>query len=296
MTTYEKLCALWNDGKFVCVGLDSELAKLPDHICNVKVLGLPRGRGYESQLYFNREIVEATGNIVAVYKLNLAFYLSYGPSGLTALRETVDYIHYNFPKVVVILDAKFGDIGNTNNGYVEFAFDFVDADALTVHCYLGQVANLPFTDNPDKMIFVLCRTSNEGANEFQNLELAQTDWAVGSVLYEEVAHRVNDAWNVAGNCGLVTGATAPVEIGHVRQYAPNIPLLIPGIGAQGGDLENSVANAATADGGFVVNSSRGIIFASSGEDFAEAALKETVILDHDIRKAYNAAMQKGDQK
>ena len=136
----------------------------------------------------------------------------YASDGLEALKETVAYIHAKFPDVVVILDAKFGDIGNTNDGYAQFAFDEIDADALTIHSYMGQVANQPFLDYPDKLIFVLCRTSNDGADEFQDLELSGMDDALSSRVFTEVAYRVETFWNTNTNCGLVTGATTPQEI------------------------------------------------------------------------------------
>ncbi len=277
-TTLDKLRSRWAEGKFVCVGLDSKLSKLPGHIVNRN----PWPVGADEQVEFNQQIIDATGNTVAAFKPNFAFYL-YSPDGLEALRETIAYIHAKFPDVVVILDAKFGDIGNTNDPYAQFAFEFSGADALTIHSYMGQVANQPFLDNPDKLIFVLCRTSNDGANEFQDMELSNMDFTVHTRVYEEVAYRVNKHWNTNGNCGLVTGATTPDEIKYVREIAPDVPLLIPGIGAQGGELKASVLNAATDDGGFVINSSRGIIFASSGKDFPEAAQAEAYKLTQQIR-------------
>ncbi len=286
-TAIEMLRAKWAEGKFVCVGLDSALAKLPNHIANEH----PWDVGADEQVKFNRQIVDATGPFVAAFKPNFAFYL-YASDGLEALKETVAYIHAKFPDVVVILDAKFGDIGNTNDGYAQFAFDEIDADALTIHSYMGQVANQPFLDYPDKLIFVLCRTSNDGADEFQDLELSGMDDALSSRVFTEVAYRVETFWNTNTNCGLVTGATTPQEIERVRMFAPTVPLLIPGIGAQGGELEASVINASTNEGGFVINSSRGIIFASNGEDFAERAREETIKLSTDIQTIRN---QRGQQ-
>lgn len=287
LTAVEKLQAKWAEGKFVCVGLDSDLAKLPEHLINKPSHGLwiPTPVGMDEQVAFNTEIVDATGDIVAAYKPNLAFYLSYGVDGIEALLETVTYIQATFPDVLVILDAKFGDIGNTNLGYIQFAFDYIGADALTIHSYMGQVANQPFLDNPDKLIFVLCRTSNEGANEFQDLYLHDRDNT--ETVYTEVAFNVSGEWNQHNNCGLVVGATTPDEIGDVRRYARDLPLLIPGIGAQGGELEASVRNASTLDGGFVINSSRGIIFASNGLDFAEAARAEAQKLSSEIQTVRN---------
>lgn len=285
-TALDKLKAKWAEGKFVSVGLDSDIFKLPDHIANKN----PWPVGADEQVEFNKQIIDATGSLVAAFKPNFAFYL-WGPDGLEALRETIAYAHSRFPDVVVILDAKFGDIGNTNSPYTQFAFEFSGADALTINCYMGQVANQPFLDNPDKLIFVLCRTSNDGADEFQDRELSGMDDAQGGRVFTEVAYRVEEFWNVGNNCGLVTGATTPQEIAHVRMFAPTVPLLIPGVGAQGGELKASVLNAVTDEGGFVINSSRGIIFASSGKDFAEVAQAETYKLTQQIRFHLNERRQ-----
>ncbi len=294
VTATEKLHARWAEGKFLCVGLDSDFAKLPvflrDRYIDIQVGDKTSYYTSDAIFAFNMAIVDATKDIVAAYKPNLAFYLKYGTEGILALQRTVEYILQSAPGVLIILDAKFGDIGNTNDGYASFAFDYLSVDALTIHSYMGRVANQPFLDRADKLFFALCRTSNEGAGEFQNLSITPTD----DPLFLRVARKVQDEWNDNGNCGLVTGATAPVEIQRVRVVAPNAPLLIPGIGAQGGELELSVRYASTEEGGFLINSSRGIIFASKGEDFAEAAFDATEELDSQICEAREAVYtQKG---
>jgi orotidine-5'-phosphate decarboxylase len=167
---------------------------------------------------------------------------------------------------VIILDAKRADIGNTNSGYVQFAFDCLGADALTLHPYLGQEAIQPFLDRKDKGSIILCRTSNPGSGEFQDLPIG------GQPLYQHIAEQVVAKWNTNENCALVVGATYPEEMKEVRRIAPALPFLIPGIGVQGGEVEATVrAGVDKSGGGAIINSARGIIFASSGEDFAQAA-------------------------
>src|SRR3989339_794524 len=265
----ELLKARWAEGKFVCVGLDSEYSKIPGHILK-KNFSVANGL-----VEFNRAIVEATHDIVCAYKPNLAFYANHGAEGIDALWRTLHEIPaIGLGQVPVILDAKFGDIGNTNNGYAEFAFDYLHADAVTVHNYLGKEAMKPFIDRKDNGVIVLCRTSNPGAGEFQDLKHH------GAKLYRVVARHIADEWNKNGNCAVVAGATYPEELAEIRQIVGNMPILIPGIGAQGGEVEKTVVAGQDKNGqGIIVNSSRGIIFASSGKDFAEAARRETQKLE-----------------
>src|SRR3989338_440422 len=226
----ELLQARWDEGKFVCVGLDSELGKIPKSV--------RMNDDVRTTIYgFNASIVSQTKDLVCAYKINIAFYEAHGVEGIEALRGTIVDIHSKAPYVPVILDAKRADIGNTNAGYVQMAFDYLGVDAITVHPYLGQEALQPFLDRADKGIFVLCRTSNPGAGEFQDLKI-HTDRVIGEVpLYQYVASRVANWWNKNNNCGLVVGATYPDELRQVRRIVGDMPILIPGIGAQGGDLE-----------------------------------------------------------
>lgn len=265
--------AQWEKGNFVCVGLDSEFSKIPE---SARRSGNERDIDIANTIVaFNRAIVEATKDIVCVYKPNVAFYETHGSDGLNALHRTIVYIHYIAPDVPVILDAKRADIGNTNAGYVKAAFDFLQADAITVHPYLGREALQPFLDQKDKGIIVLCRTSNPGAGEFQDLRVSVDGWK----LYQLIAHYVARDWNKNSNCALVVGATYPEELEGVRQIVGDMPILIPGIGAQGGDVEKTVKAGKDSRGkGIIINSSRGIIFASNGPDFAEAARRETIKL------------------
>lgn len=278
--------AKWEQGKFVCVGLDSDTSKLPKTLVTTS-----RSRGHDPQFAFNRFIVDATKDLVCAYKPNSAFYESEGAQGLTALEDTIAYIHEVAPDVPVILDFKRGDIGNTNNGYVRFAFDICQADAVTVHPYLGVEAMKPFLDCVDKGVIVLCRTSNDGAGEFQDLFVAgqSSSPRLESKLYRKVAKRVADAWNYSGNCALVVGATYPEELSEVRAIAPDLPILIPGIGAQGGDLEATIKAGADSRGrGMIINNSRGIIFASSDDDFAAVARVKTIEMPEQITAALAA--------
>jgi orotidine-5'-phosphate decarboxylase len=192
---------------------------------------------------------------------------------------TMDYIKNDFPETPVIMDAKLADIGNTNEGYVEFIFDYLGADAITVHPYLGSEAMKPFLDRAEKGVIVLCRTSNKGAGEFQDLDVG------GMPLYQKVAHMIMDKWNYNANCGVVVGATYPDELRKVRHIVGSMPILIPGIGAQGGDVKLTVEAGVDKEGkNAIINSSRGIIFASPMTDFAEKARIEAEKLTKEINK------------
>lgn len=284
--------AQWAKGNFVCVGLDSEFAKIPE---SAYQQGDEVGVSIENTIIaFNRAIVEATKDSVCAYKLNIAFYEAHGVAGLAALHRTIVDIRTLAPDVPVILDAKRADIGNTNRGYVDAAFGFLQADAITVHPYLGQEALQPFLDRTDKGIIILCRTSNSGAGEFQNLEvrsqgrpsLLHPEDERWEPMYLNVARRVAGNWNKNGNCVLVVGAPALHELAQVRKIVGDMPILIPGIGAQGGDVEQTVKAGKDSRGkGMIISSSRGIIFASNGADFAQAARRETEKL-HNLINQY----------
>lgn len=280
------LRAQWENGKFVCVGLDSELWKIPEAAQLSDSTRADRGIDSETSLIeFNRGIVDATEDIVCAYKPNIAFYEAYGNEGLSALHETIRYINQTAPDVPVILDAKRADIGNTNAGYVSAAFDYLNADAITVNPYFGGEALQPFLDRADKGIIVLCRTSNPGAGEFQDKYISVVP-GHNMQLYQYVARQVATEWNKNGNCLLVVGATNPEELAKVRSIVGDMPILIPGIGAQGGDIEKTVTAGKDSRGqGMIINSSRGIIYASNGSDYAEAARKETLKL-HNLINQY----------
>ncbi len=268
----ELLEAKWDEGKFLCVGLDSDVKKIP--------VSARTSDTRETIVAFNRAIVDATHDIAGSFKLNSVFYEAYGDGRFTALYETIQYIHEVAPELPVILDAKRADIGNTNQGSVESIFGYLEADAVTVHPYLGREALLPFLARKEKGIFVLCRTSNPGAGEFQDLKVESEP------LYKVVAQHVVRDWNAGGNCGLVVGATYPEELAQVRAIAPEMTILIPGIGVQGGDLEKTVVAGKDARGrGFIIAVARAIIFASNGKDFAEAARNKAQELHSKITTA-----------
>lgn len=268
----ELLEAQWEQGKFLCVGLDSDFEKIPE--------AAHMGGTRETIVNFNRAIIDATRDLVCAYKPNSAFYEAHGDEGWNALRETIQYIRDQAPEVAVILDAKRGDIGNTNNGYVESAFDHLHADAVTVQPYPGREAIQPFLDRTDKGVIVLCKTSNDGASEFQDLSVE------GKPLYQVVAQHVATEWNAHGNCALVVGATYPEELAEVRKIVGDMPILIPGIGTQNGDLEKTVKAGKDSRGkGMIISASRAVIFASDGADFAAKAREKATGLDSAIRAA-----------
>lgn len=296
------LQAKFDEGKFVCVGLDSDVSKLPEaakkRVGYNHSISIEKGSyKFTEQMAFNTEIIQATKDLVCAFKPNAAFYEAQGGEGIRTLEATIRYIHEWAPDVPVILDAKRADIGNTNDGYVKFAFDICEADAITVHPTLGMEAMKPFLDRADKGVIVLCRTSNPGAGEFQDLQVKvkgyqlATELGIGSAVtyylnggedsphvpqWEYVAHSVARRWDYNGNCSVVVGATYPGELAEVRAIVGDMPILIPGIGAQGGDLGATIAAGKDSRGhGMIINNSRAIIFASSGEDFAEAARAKT---------------------
>ena len=269
----ELLAAQYAQGKFVCVGLDSDPSKLPASI--------DRGHGVSMAIFlFNQKIVDATHDIACAYKLNAAFYIH---QGYGALADTIAYIQQVAPGVPVIVDSKKGDIGNTNDAYAIEAYEMLKADAVTIHPYLGRESLSAFLGRKDKGVFILCHTSNPGAGEFQELRLQN-----GDMLYEFIARQVAEEWNINGNCGLVVGATFPRQLDGVRQIVGRMPILIPGIGKQGGNLmETVLAGKDDANMGMLINSSREIIFASNGEDFAEVARARTVEMHRQITEYLN---------
>jgi orotidine-5'-phosphate decarboxylase len=216
---------------------------------------------------FNKAIIDATADLVCAFKPNSAFYEARGAAGIEELKQTCDYIRQSYADIPIILDFKRGDIGNTNNHYTKFAFDYLQVDAVTVQPYQGRQAVQPFLDCKDKGIMVLCRTSNVGSDEFQDMLVD------GRKLYMHVAEHVRDEWNANGNCQLVIGATYPKELAEIRALVgDDMVFLVPGFGAQGGETEATVkAGINSAGSGLIINSSRDIIYTSNGEDFAEAA-------------------------
>lgn len=263
MNFIEKLTSIARKNKsLLCVGLDPDPELMPDKI---------------GVFEFNKAIIDATADLVCAYKPNLAFYETLGAEGFDALKRTVDYIPENIP---VIADAKRGDIGNTAKAYAQAIFAHFNFDATTINPYLGFDSIEPFLQYQDKGIFILCRTSNPGAVDFQSLycELENSR----RPLFEIVALKASQ-WNTRGNIGLVVGATYPEELKLIRQSYPDMPLLIPGIGAQGGDLALTVSYGVDAQGEkAIINSSRQTIYASRGKDFAGAARRAAATLRNQI--------------
>ncbi len=281
-----KLENRWSQGSFVCVGLDSDYSQIPqalkDRTPTTSLAANLQDTHTEKVIFrFNQAIVDATADLVCAYKPNAAFYEAQGDQGLRALARTIRHIKDNYPDVPVILDAKRADIGNTNNGYVEAAFDQLGVDAITVHPYLGREAMKPFLDRKDKGIIVLARTSNPGAGEFQDLRVGEAQ----EPLYQTIARNVAESWNQNGNCAVVVGATYPRELAEVRAIVGDMPILLPGIGAQGGEVESTVTAGKDSRGwGMIVNSSRGVIFASKGADFPQAARTAAQQLREEINR------------
>lgn len=250
--------AQWAKGNFVCVGLDSDIDEVLKH--------LNKGEYLETMCEFNRSRIKATRDLVCAFKINTAFYESRGSKGWFALEETVRNIHNLAPDVPVILDAKHADIDNTNIGYAYMAFEFLKVDAITVHPYLGAEALKPFLEYKNKGIIVLCRTSNPGAGEFQDLPIQMVNGDLVQ-LYKIIARQIAKKWNKNGNCAIVVGATYPNELREVRKIVGDMPILIPGVGFQQKDvpLEEQVKQVVDAGKdsrgwGMIINSSRGIIF------------------------------------
>ncbi len=269
----ELLRAKWNEGKFLCVGLDPVAERLPEQWKGRADVTTAAGE-------FLRAIVDATADVVCCYKPNSAFYEALGADGMRELSGLTEYIRAHAPTAGIILDAKRGDIQDTNVAHAKAMFDVFGADAVTVQPYLGGAALVPYLERKDKGTLVLCRTSNKGAGEFQDLVVE------GLPLYQIVAKRAQEQWNTNGNCGLVMGATYPKELAAVRALGVDLPFLIPGVGAQGGGLAETVAAGKDSHGqGIIINASRSIIFASSGPDFADAARKEAQRMDEEIRRA-----------
>jgi orotidine-5'-phosphate decarboxylase len=255
MTFVEHLRAAWRtSASLLCVGLDPDLARLPALL-----------QGHRRPLFeLCRLVADATADLVCAFKPQFAHFAACAAEDqLTAL---IAHLHDAHPHVPVILDAKRGDIGSTAEHYAREAFDRYAADAVTVNPYLGSDALAPFLERSDRGVLVLCRTSNPGGGDLQALEVG------GVPLYEHVARLAAGEWNPHGQTGLVVGATVPAELARVRSIAAELPILVPGVGAQGGDPAAAVQAGATADGtGLIVNSARAILHATDGDDFAAAA-------------------------
>jgi orotidine-5'-phosphate decarboxylase len=249
------LQAAWREhNSLLCVGLDPDPTRFP-----------PALKGQSQAIFaFCRDIVDATADLVCAFKPQIAYFAALRAED--QLEALIEHIHTRHPAIPVILDAKRGDIGSTAGKYAEEAFMRYRADAVTVNPYMGRDSVEPYLAWDGKGVILLCRTSNSGGSDLQFLNVG------GEKLYERVARLVATEWNRSGNCALVVGATFPAEIARVRALVGDMPLLVPGIGAQGGDIAATVTAGQTADGyGLMINSSRAILYAGAGEDFAAAA-------------------------
>ena len=272
MSFIEQLRARWQaSNSLVCVGLDPDPAKFPDAFVD----------DVDALFSFCRHIADATAEFACAFKPQIAYFAAHN-HGEAALQRLIAHINAVHPDVPVILDAKRGDIGNTAEQYALEAFDRFGADAVTLNPYMGRDSAEPFLQRNDRGCVFLCHTSNPGARDFQ--ELVVSDDSGGfAPLYQHVARTIARDWNGDGNCALVVGATFPEELKVIRGIVGDMPLLIPGIGAQGGDVEATVRNGKTADGtGLMINSSRGISYASQGSDFASAAANAAKTLRDEI--------------
>ena len=272
MSFLGRLNRRWRDtGSMLCVGLDPDVARLP---------GAMAGR-VDAIADFCIAIVDATAPYVCAFKPQIAYFSAFGAE--SQLQRVCDHIKVSYPEIPLILDAKRGDIGDTAKLYAREAFERYGADAVTINPYLGRDSAEPFLQYADKGIVILCRTSNAGSGEFQNLQVGDRK------LYQIVAERVAGEWNSRGNCLLVVGATYPGELADIRARTGEMTFLVPGVGAQGGDVDEAVRNGRAKQGaGLVINSSRGILYAGSGEDFAAAARRATL----DLRAAITQALRR----
>lgn len=274
------------NGKLLCLGLDPDWKKIPKHLKSDTIAQT------DVVVDFCKKIVDATAHLVLAYKPNIAFFARRGARGIEGLRRLVAYINAVAPHAIVILDSKRGDIGNSMVSYVEEAFVEIGAHAMTANPYLGQDACQPLLDEKDHGAIFLCKTSNPGSGEFQDLTVSvpmeevqylsavkATPWTTNShgqyftSMANHVAYRVMKHWNGNGNCALVVGATYPAELQSIRRIVGNMPILIPGIGTQGGDEEATIAAGRDSrNRGMIINVGSAILYASSDEDYVEAAL------------------------
>ena len=276
MTFTERLDAgVKAKNSLICVGLDPDIARFPQRFREMN--------RRDAIVAFNKEIIEATADIATVYKPNLGFYAAYGLDGIAALLQTRALIPSDIP---VLLDCKVGDVGSTATAYAAGYLGEWGFDAITVNPYMGEDTLAPFFSYSDRAVFVVCRTSNPGSGDFQNIPGAET----GQPLYMQVSSRANQ-WqrDYPAQVGLVVGATYPAELKHVRDNSPSLPILLPGVGAQAGEVEESIRNGIRPDGtGLLVSSSRSIIYAGNGPDFAERSRDAAIALRDQVNAVRTA--------
>jgi len=275
MTRQELISQIKTKKSFLCVGLDPDMEKLPKHLLHEE----------DAIFSFNKAIIDATHNYCVSYKPNAAFYEAHGLKGYQSLIKTIEYIKANYPNHFIIADAKRGDIGNTSSMYARAFFSEMKADALTIAPYMGSDSVKPFLTYKDKWVILLALTSNEGAFNFQTQRISHLDTQKELYLYEEVL-KTSKQWGTEENMMYVVGATKAQWLEEVRKIVPHHFLLIPGVGAQGGSLEDVCKYGLNKDIGLLINSSRQIIYASSQQDFAQAAAMEAKKLQEEMKQFF----------
>jgi orotidine-5'-phosphate decarboxylase len=263
MNRQELIAQIKQKESFLCVGLDADIKKIPTHLLELE----------DPIFEFNKQIIDATKDLCVAYKPNIAFYESMGPKGWVSLQRTLDYIPNN---IFTIADAKRGDIGNTSNMYARTFFENMNFDSVTVAPYMGEDSITPFLEFEDKWVVILALTSNKGGLDFQKIESKD-----GKKLFQQVLE-TSKSWGTDENMMYVIGATRAEELSDIRVIVPNHFLLVPGVGAQGGNLKDVAKYGMNKDCGLLVNSSRGIIYAGSGTDFAEKAKVEARKLQQEM--------------
>ncbi len=269
MIAIEKLKVKNNEGKFICVGLDSDMNKIPKHLLK-----------YENPIFeFNKAIIESCADYAAAFKFNFAFYEKNNFRFFDSLVKSLSLIRKD---ILVIADAKRGDIGNTSELYSKAILDDMNFDSITVNPYMGEDSVLPFLQNPEKLIFILALTSNSGSKDFEKMKLEN-----GRILFQQVIEKVRE-WNHKKNCGIVFGATNSQELQDNIKLFGDLPVLLPGIGAQGGNISDVISSfnfAGRKD--FIINVSRSLIYKSDGHNFAEESKKEIISLNNQIVELFN---------
>jgi orotidine-5'-phosphate decarboxylase len=270
MTKQELITQIQQKKSFLCIGLDVDLAKIPAHLLTEE----------DPIFEFNKQIIDATHHLAVAYKPNIAFYEAYGLKGWRALEKTIHYLNENYPEIFTIADAKRGDIGNTSTMYAKAFFEDLNFDSITVAPYMGSDSVEPFLAFKNKTTILLALTSNKGGLDFQGLKTNNTE------LYKEVL-KTALTWENSENLMFVVGATKAEYFSEIRKIVPNHFLLVPGVGAQGGNLQDVCNYGLTKDCGLLINSSRGIIYAGTGENFAKAAQQEAVKLQQEMEVILN---------
>ena len=270
MTTEQLVNQIKIKKSFLCVGLDVDLNKIPAHLFALE----------DPIFEFNKAIIDATHDLTVAYKPNIAFFEAYGIKGWTSLKKTIDYINENYPEIFTIADAKRGDIGNTSSMYAKAFFEDLNFDSVTIAPYMGKDSVEPFLNFENKYAIMLALTSNEGAFDFQTLQVD------GKELYKHVLE-TSKSWKNSKNLMYVVGATKAEYFTEIRKIVPDSFLLVPGVGAQGGNLQDVCKYGMNESIGLLINSSRGIIYASNGTDYAKAARIEALKMQQEMEAIYN---------